>query len=72
MAPSFLLLLSAAAAAPSLAAGAVWPEQHALDCKLRAFAHEYSLSVRPLSDSKVVADGLELGSACPAPSPAAE
>jgi hypothetical protein len=42
-----------------------------LDCKLRAFAHEYSLSIRPASDPKVVADGLELGSLCPAPAPLA-
>ena len=61
MAPSplalLLLLLPAGVAA-------VWPEQQALDCKLREFAHEFSMAIRPSSDAKVVADGLELGSLC--------
>ena len=55
------LLLHLAIAGP---AAAVWPEQQALDCKLRKFANEYALSIRPGSDSSVIADGLELGSLC--------
>ena len=35
------LLLHLAIAGP---AAAVWPEQQALDCKLRKFAHEYCSS----------------------------
>jgi hypothetical protein len=56
----FCLLLSLAPAGVV----AVWPEQQALDCKLRQFAHEFSMAIRPGSDAQVIADGLELGSLC--------